>query len=52
MLDAVVEDDVVIAQGQPGAQGDKVAVLQGAGALPCRDTWLQPSVGPQLGHPG
>ena len=51
VLDAVVKDDVVIAQGQPGAQGDKITVLQGAGALPCRDTWLQPGVGLQLGHP-
>lgn len=35
VFDAVVDDHVVIAQGQPGAQGDEIPVLQGAWAFPC-----------------
>lgn len=43
VLDAVVDDHVVIAQGQPGAQRDEIAVLQGARALPCGQILLHRS---------
>lgn len=36
MFDTVVDDHIVITKGQPGAQGDKVPILQRTWAPPCR----------------
>lgn len=50
VLDTVVDDHVVVAQGQPGAQGDEIPVLQGARAFPCRQTLLHPNPLPPWIH--
>lgn len=36
MFDGVVHNNVILANGQPGAQSDDIAILQGFGAFPLK----------------